>query len=323
MNILVTGAAGFIGSSFVDRVLSLGHNVTGLDNLSTGQPNFLRLAKNNKKFTFHLVDLLNTKDLSSYFSNIDIVFHFAANADIRFGLVNPKVDLEQNIVATFNVLEAMRSQNIKRIVFSSSAAVLGEPSHFPTPENCLMPVQTSLYGSSKLACEGMISSYCQGYEFEGYVFRFVSLLGPRYPHGHVFDFVKMLRQDSSTLKILGDGNQRKSYLHIEDCLDALMQITIVDRTSLNKSDRYSVFHLGTSDYCKIVDSATWICDELGISPNFEFSGGDRGWIGDNPFVFLDCSAAIQSGWAPKHSIEKSIRETATWLTSNEWIFKQR
>lgn len=323
MKYIVTGAAGFIGSSLVDRLLSHGHMVIGVDNLSTGMFEFLDRARASSNFTFIKGDLLKPGLLSSVLSGTDAVFHLAANADIRGGLDNPRKDLEQNTLVTLNVLESMRQANVRRIIFSSTAAALGEPEVFPTPENCAIPVQTSLYGASKMACEGLISSYCEGYGFEGYVFRFVSLLGPRYPHGHVFDFVRNLREDSKRLLILGDGKQRKSYLHIEDCLDALLLICEEKRTAKETRRRFEVYHLGVPAYCRVEQSAVWISEVMHLTPKFEFSGGERGWIGDNPFVFLDVSKAMATGWIPKHSIEQSVRETASWLCDNSWIFDKR
>lgn len=323
MKYLVTGAAGFIGSSLVDRLLSQGHEVIGVDNFSTGLREFLVEAQKKQRFSFIEGDLLEPTLLATVLSGVDAVFHLAANADIRGGLEQPRKDLEQNTLVTFNVLEAMRQFGVRRIIFSSTAAALGEPEVFPTPENCAIPAQTSLYGASKMACEGLISSYCEGYGFEGYVFRFVSLLGPRYPHGHVFDFVSKLRNDPSRLLILGDGKQRKSYLHIQDCLDALMLICEEKRTAKGTRKRFEVYHLGVPSYCRVEQSAGWISAELGLTPKFEFTGGERGWIGDNPFVFLDVSKAMAAGWTPKHSIESSVRETASWLSVNSWIFDKR
>ena len=174
-----------------------------------------------------------------------------------------------------------------------------------------------------MACEGLISAYCEGYGFEGYAFRFVSLLGPRYPHGHVFDFVKQLLDDPSTLRILGDGSQRKSYLHVEDCVRALIQICEDVRPAIHGPRKFEVYHLGVPAYCVVRDSARWICEELGVSPRLEFGTGDRGWVGDNPFVFLDVQKAMSAGWAPVHAIESSVRETARWLVANRWILDRR
>lgn len=323
MKYIVTGAAGFIGSSLVDRLLAEGHEVIGIDNFSTGLKEFLCIANANPRFAFIDGDLSEPCTLAKALPGADAVFHLAANADIRSGLTNPRKDLEQNTLVTFNVLEMMRKAGVRRIIFSSTAAALGEPEVFPTPETCAIPVQTSLYGASKMACEGLISSYCEGYGFEGYVFRFVSLLGPRYPHGHVFDFVRKLRVDPTRLHILGDGRQRKSYLHIEDCLDALLLICEEKRTAKYARRHFEVYHLGVPEYCSVEQSACWISAELGLTPELEYSGGERGWIGDNPFVFLDVSKAMATGWAPKHSIEQSVRETARWLSDNSWIFEKR
>jgi UDP-glucose 4-epimerase len=323
MRYVITGAAGFIGSSLLDRLLSQGHTVIGVDNFSTGLSEFISTAQSNPRFAFIEGDLLDPGLLSPVLPGVDAVFHLSANADIRGGLEHPRKDLEQNTLVTFNVLEAMRRAGVRRIAFSSTAAALGEPEVFPTPENCPIPAQTSLYGASKMACEGLISSYCEGYGFEGYVFRFVSLLGPRYPHGHVFDFVRKLRDNPTRLLILGDGQQRKSYLHIEDCLDALVSICEEKRTAKGTPRRFEVYHLGVPSYCRVVESAGWISAELGLKPKFEFSGGERGWIGDNPFVFLDVSKAMATGWSPKRSIEQSVRETTRWLSDNSWIFDKR
>ncbi|MGC2058510.1 MAG: NAD-dependent epimerase/dehydratase family protein, partial [Candidatus Sulfotelmatobacter sp.] len=192
MQVLVTGAAGFIGSNMVDRLLSAGHSVVGFDNFSTGQRRFLEIAATHPKFTLHEADLLDRDKLSWAMKGAQLVIHFAANADVRFGTDHPRKDLDQNTIATWNVLEAMREQGCKRIVFSSTGSVYGEPDIFPTPETCTFPIQTSLYGASKLAAEGLIQAYCEGFGMQGYIFRFVSILGERYSHGHVFDFYHQL-----------------------------------------------------------------------------------------------------------------------------------
>ena len=322
MNVLVTGAAGFIGSSLADRLLDEGHRVVGVDNFSTGKRRFVEAASARPAFRLVEGDLLDASMLSGPLNGIDVVYHFAANADIRGGLASPRRDLEQNTLATFNLLEAMRAAGTRRIVFASSAAALGEPSVFPTPETCAVPVQTSLYGASKMACEGLVSAYCVGHGFEGYAFRFASLLGARYPHGHVFDFVRQLLADPSHLRVLGDGTPRKSYLHIADCLDALLHICEVRRTALAAAHSFEVYHLGFPEYCRVSDSVRWICDELGLSPKVEYGTGQRGWIGDNPFVFLDVGKATSTGWSPRHDIESAVRETARWLVANRWIFEE-
>jgi len=320
---LVTGAAGFIGSHLTDALLARGHRVVGLDNMSTGQERFLENARRSDLFTLAIGDVLDTPKLLAAMLDVDVVYHMAANADIRGGVASPRKDIEQNTMATFEVLEAMRQAGSRQIVFASSAAVLGEPDVFPTPEHCPIPAQTSLYGASKMAGEGLISSYCESYGFEGYAFRFVSLLGPRYPHGHVFDFVKQLLDDPANLRILGNGSQRKSYLHVEDCVRALIHICEEIRPANRPSKRFEVYHLGVPEACFVSDSARWICDEMGLDPKFDFGTGDRGWIGDNPVVLLDVQKALSTGWRPTYSIESSIRQTVRWLLEHRWIFETR
>jgi UDP-glucose 4-epimerase len=173
-----------------------------------------------------------------------------------------------------------------------------------------------------MACEGMISAYCEGFGIEGYIFRFVSLLGPRYPHGHVFDFCKALRADPTRLRVLGDGKQRKSYLHVDDCLSAMLAV-IRARTAARAKHRVEVYHLGAPEYVEVDDSVRWICERLGVSPKIEHGGGRRGWVGDNPFVFLDVSKIQATGWSPRYSIRESIVETVDWLTANPWILDRR
>jgi len=320
---LVTGAAGFIGSHLTDALLARGHRVVGLDNMSTGQERFLENARRSDLFTLAIGDVLDASKLLAAMLDVDVVYHMAANADIRGGVASPRKDIEQNTMATFEVLEAMRQAGSRQIVFASSAAVLGEPDVFPTPEHCPIPAQTSLYGASKMAGEGLISSYCESYGFEGYAFRFVSLLGPRYPHGHVFDFVKQLLDDPANLRILGNGSQRKSYLHVEDCVRALIHICEEIRPANRPSKRFEVYHLGVPEACFVSDSARWICDEMGLDPKFDFGTGDRGWIGDNPVVLLDVQKALSTGWRPTYSIESSIRQTVRWLLEHRWIFETR
>lgn len=309
MRALVTGAAGFIGSNLTDRLLADGHAVRGIDNLSTGRLEFLANARQSEAFELCQADLLDAEKIIPLFAGFDTVFHLAANADVRFGPDHPRRDLEQNTIATANVLEAMRLNGIKRIAFSSTGSVYGEPAAFPTPEDAPFPVQTSLYGASKLAAEGLIAAYCEAFGMEGCIFRFVSILGNRYSHGHVVDFYRQLRKDSSRLNVLGDGTQRKSYLAVSDCVNAVM-------LAMEKSSNtLAIFNLGTDEHCTVKDSIGWICQHLGLTPELHYSGGNRGWIGDNPFIFLDCSRIRSLGWKPEFSIREGVVSTVRYLES--------
>jgi len=315
--VIVTGCAGFIGSTLVDRLLQESHQVVGVDNFSTGQRRFLDGALKNPAFKLTEMDLLDLDALKFAFIGGEAVFHLSANADVRFGTNHPRRDLEQNTIATYNVLEAMRANGIKKIAFSSTGSVYGESPVVPTPEDGPFPVQTSLYGASKAAGEGLISAYCEGFGFQACIFRFVSILGERYTHGHVFDFYKQLRKDPSCLRVLGNGKQRKSYLYIQDCLDAIVLAVETAKEKVN------IFNLGLDGYCQVNDSIGWICREMGMSPKLEYSGGERGWVGDNPFIFLDTKKIQSLGWKPKVSIEDGVVRTVRWLRKNEWVLEAR
>jgi UDP-glucose 4-epimerase len=317
MNIIVTGCAGFIGSNLVDRLLAEGHIVVGVDNFSTGQQRFLEVALTHSKFRLVRADLLDLDALKAAFEGGEFVFHLAANADVRFGTHHPARDLQQNTIGTFHVLEAMRATGIHRIAFSSTGSVYGEAQVIPTPEDAPFPVQTSLYAASKAAGEGLISAYCEGFGMQAWIFRFVSILGERYTHGHVFDFYRKLREDPTRLEVLGNGRQRKSYLHVQDCLDAI-QLAVQRATG-----RVNLFNLGVDGYCEVLDSVGWICEELGVQPELMCSGGNRGWIGDNPFIFLDTSRIRALGWQPRMGIRDGVLSTVRFLRNHEWVFDAR
>jgi UDP-glucose 4-epimerase len=313
----VTGGAGFIGSNLVDRLLHDKHHVIVFDNFSTGQAAFLEQASTSPNFKLVRGDLLDLPALTAAMSGTEFVFHLAANADVRFGTEHPRKDLEQNTIATFNVLEAMRANGVKRLAFSSTGSIYGEPEVFPTPERAPFPIQTSLYGASKLAGEGLIQAYCEGFGFQGYLFRFVSILGERYTHGHVFDFYRQLHANPAALRVLGNGHQRKSYLYIQDCLNAML--LAIDKAQ----DKVNIFNLGADEYCEVRDSIGWITGALGLTPQLNFTGGERGWIGDNPFILLDCSRIRTLGWAPTLTIQQGIIRTVQYLQANPWIFEAR
>jgi UDP-glucose 4-epimerase len=313
----VTGAAGFIGSNLVDRLLAAGVSVVGYDNLSSGIPDFLIAARRHEAFSLVEADVLDPARLTAAMARCDVVFHLAANADVRFGLDHPRRDLEQNTIATFNVLEAMRANAVRGIVFSSTGSIYGEAKVIPTPEDAPFPIQTSLYGASKLAGEGLITSYCEGFDMRAWIFRFVSIVGERYTHGHVFDFYKKLLADATRLYVLGNGRQRKSYLYVQDCIDAIFH------AMSHATGKVNIFNLGTDEYCEVNDSIGWLTGHLGLAPKLEYAGGDRGWVGDNPFILLDTSRMRAIGWQPKLSIKQGILHTIAWLEKNRWVLEQR
>ncbi|MDB6128107.1 MAG: NAD-dependent epimerase/dehydratase, partial [Verrucomicrobia bacterium] len=223
---------------------------------------------------------------------------------------------------TFHVLEAMRANGVKRVAFSSTGSVYGEATVIPTPEDAAFPIQTSLYGASKVAGESLIQAYCEGFGFEGYIFRFVSILGERYTHGHVFDFYQQLREHPAKLRVLGDGSPRKSYLYVQDCLDAMLHVAAQSLAAKTKH-RVAIFNLGAPEYCRVKDSIGWICEALQLTPQLEFTGGDRGWIGDNPFIFLETAKIQATGWKAQVSIKDGILRTLRWLEANPWVMEKR
>jgi len=315
--VFVTGGAGFIGSQIADRLLRIGCNVVCYDNLSTGMTEFIKSAQQSPRYKFIQGDLLDLSLLKTSMAGCEFVFHLAANADVRFGTHHPERDLEQNTIATFNVLEAMRRNSIRHIAFSSTGSIYGESPQIPTPEDAPFPIQTSLYGASKLAGEGLITAYCEGFDYQAWIFRFVSILGERYTHGHIFDFFRQLKDHPQFLDILGNGKQRKSYLYIEDCLDA---ITFAIE---NACEKVNIFNLGTNEYCEVNDSIDVITETMGVLPERRYSGGERGWIGDNPFIFLDCSKINQLGWKPKLTIRQAVAKTVDYIEKNQWIYTKR
>jgi UDP-glucose 4-epimerase len=321
-HVFITGSAGFIGSNLADRLLARDHFVAGWDNFSTGREKFLEGALSHPRFSLVRGDNLDLPALTAAMAGCDFVFHLAANADVRFGTENPRKDFEQNTIATFNVLEAMRANGIKRIAFSSTGSVYGEATVIPTPEDSSFPIQTSLYGASKVAGESLLQAYCEGFGFEAYIFRFVSILGERYTHGHVFDFYQQLLRHPDHLRVLGDGTQAKSYLYIQDCISAMLHVIDQGAASAAKH-RSAIFNLGTKEYCRVSDSIGWICEALGLKPRLDYAGGNRGWIGDNPFIFLETAKIRAAGWEPKLTIREGILNTLRWLEKNRWVLEER
>ncbi len=312
MKCLITGGAGFIGSGLALQLMANGHEVVVVDDFATGYREHLdgsaaQVVELNLAGPDPELPTLREAMLGA-----DRVFHLAANADVRFGWDHPRRDLAQNVDVTMRVAEAAVSAGVPDFVFSSTGSVYGEAEVVPTPEDAPFPIQTSLYGASKAAAEGFLAAYAEAERLNVTVFRFVSVLGPRYSHGHVIDFARQLRKDPTRLRVLGDGTQRKSYMHVSDCIDGVIGLS-------PHSTGFQVFNLGIDGHCTVNDSIGWITERMGVKPQLEYTGGNRGWVGDNPLIHLDTSRANAAGWKPERSIRDSVIDTVDWLLSNEWL----
>jgi len=314
----ITGGAGFIGSNLADVLIDGGVEVVILDNFATGRREFLAERALGAGVTLIEGDVLDMACIERAVEGCDWVFHLQANADLRRGLEHPRRDLEQNTIATSNVLEAMRAQGVRKIVFSSTGSVYGEPEVFPTPENAPFPIQTSLYAASKLAGEALIGAYAHGVGFTGVICRFVSVLGERYTHGHVFDFFRALERDPTRLRVLGDGRQEKSYLYVQDCIDAIL--TAVGHHETDADPGAHVYNLGTDETLVVDDSVAIIAEYLSLTPEVEHTGGRRGWAGDSPLIRLDTSRIRALGWNPRLTIAQALLRTLDWLAANEYAW---
>jgi UDP-glucose 4-epimerase len=312
--VLITGGGGFIGSTLADRLLGEGVEVALLDDFRTGRREFVVDAVHRGADLFD-GDVLDESLLREAIDGCDTVFHLQANADVRHGLEHPQRDLEQNTVATSEVLEAMRVAGARRICFSSTGSVYGDAPVTPTPEDGAFPVQTSLYGASKVAGEGMIGAYAHGLGFTGLIFRFVSVLGERYTHGHVIDFYRALKADPTQLQVLGDGRQTKSYLYVQDCVDAMLVAT----AHHGEEPGAHIYNLGTDETVAVDDSVAIITEQMGLAPAVRKSGGDRGWPGDSPLIHLDTGRIRALGWAPTLTIREAITRTLDWFEAEPGI----
>jgi len=306
--ILVTGGAGFIGSHLVDRLMETGSEVIVFDNFSSGHTDFIRHHLEKPNFTLIKGDLLNTKEIDAACHGIDLVYHTAANPDVRLGAVDTQVHFKQNITATYNLLEAMRKNNVPNIAFTSTSTVYGEASMIPTPEGYGPLIPISLYGASKLACEAFITSYSHTFDMHSWIFRFANIVGDRGTHGIIVDFIGKLKNNPDQLEILGDGRQSKSYLHVADCVDAIL--FAVNRSS----GTVNIFNIGSQDTINATRIGEIVVEELGLEDvRFTYTGGSRGWKGDVPRMLLAIDAMRELGWSPAYSSQRSVRETARAL----------
>ena len=311
--ILVTGAAGFIGSHLTDRLLDLGAEVIGYDNLSSGSMDFLTEAAKNSRFSFIKGDVLDAEALMKTMTGVDTVFHLAANPDVRVGESDSRVHFRQNVEATQNVIEIMRKAGVKNMIFTSTSAVYGDAKEIPTPESYGPIIPISLYGASKLASDAMISGFCHTYDMSAVIFRFANVVGPRSTHGVTYDFVNKLTTDTEKLVILGNGRQKKSYTHVSDTIDAIIF------GAENRKERVEIFNMGSEDYIDVVEVADIVTEVMGLKDvKYEFTGGvdgGRGWKGDVRFMQLSIEKLKELGWRPKYSSAESVRETAKSIIS--------
>ncbi len=310
MKIFITGGAGFIGSNLVDKLIE-GNEITVYDNLSSGKKEFLKNHLEKANFHFIEADLRDPDKLKESLKGHDIVYHLAADPDVRSGAENTKTHFENNIIATHNLLEAMRETGLKDIVFTSTSTIYGEATVIPTPEDYgpLLPI--SIYAASKLSCEAMISSYCYTFGMRSWLFRFANIVGNRSTHGVIFDFINKLKRNSKELEILGDGSQSKSYMLVDDCLDSMLFAV------KNSKDPVNIFNIGTEDGTNVTRIAEIVVEEMKLKDvKFSYTGGKRGWIGDVPKMGLSIDKIKGLGWKPRHNSEESIREAAKNLLSS-------
>ena len=299
--VIVTGGAGFIGSHLVGRLLSQDNEVTVIDNLSSGRMEFLKTHLDDPNFKLIKLDLLEQEKLKKAIRGADIIYHLAANPDVRLGAENTRIHLEQNIIATYNVLEAMRINKQQNLVFTSTSTVYGEAAVFPTPENYGPLIPISLYGASKLACEALITSYCGSFDMKSWIFRFANIVGERSTHGIIIDFINKLKNNPASLEILGDGQQRKSYLHVSDCIDAIL--FAVERSH----EMANIFNIGSNDTINSKEIGEIVVSEMGLKDvKFTYTGGKRGWIGDVPRMLLSIEKLQALGWKPVHNSKSSV-----------------
>tara|TARA_B100000767_G_scaffold177219_1_gene165572 strand:+ start:399 stop:1343 length:945 start_codon:yes stop_codon:yes gene_type:complete len=308
MRALVTGGAGFIGSHLIDRLISRGDKVVVLDNLTSGKIEFIQGHIDSGLVTLIEGDITIFEDVLSAMNGIDCVFHLAANPDIRLGTKITDTDLKQGTIATYNIVESMRRCEVKKIVFASSSVVYGENAPMPTPENHGPCMPISLYGASKQAGEGLISSWVGTFGLQAWIFRFANIVGDRGTHGVIFDFIHKLKADPSRLEVLGNGLQEKSYMEVGDCVNGILHVMEKSNDSLN------LYNLGSHDTASVKRIAEIVVEETNcLDAKIEYTGGDRGWAGDIPRAMLGIDKMLSTGYDVRYNSEEAIRHTAKCL----------
>ncbi|HHH80272.1 MAG TPA: NAD-dependent epimerase/dehydratase family protein, partial [Thermoplasmatales archaeon] len=296
------GGAGFIGSHLVDALANRGYWITVYDDFSSGKKEFLSNHIGKRYFTLVKADLVDAKKLEKAVEEHDVVFHLAANPDVRAGAQKPDI-AKKDILATYNLLDAMRKKDVNKIVFSSSSTVYGETPPTPLPENYgpLLPI--SVYGAAKLAAEGLISSFCHTFDMQSWIFRFANVVGERGTHGVIVDFIRKLRKNPSELEILGDGKQKKNYLYVKDCVDGMLF------GFDHAKDQINLFNLGSEGATQVTRIAEMVVEEMGLKDvKFRYTGGKRGWKGDVPKFRFDVSKINKLGWKAKNNSDEAVRK---------------
>ncbi|ASJ05735.1 NAD-dependent epimerase/dehydratase family protein [Thermococcus barossii] len=316
MKVLVTGGAGFIGSHLVDRLMKLGYEVRVLDDLSAGTLDNIRHWLWHERFEFMEGDMRNREIVEKAVKDIEVVFHLAANPEVRIGSQSPELLYETNVLITYNLLEAVRKSGVKYLVFTSSSTVYGDADLIPTPEEYAPLEPISVYGGAKLAAEALISGYAHTFDFRALIFRLANIIGERSNHGVIYDFINKLRRNPGELEILGDGTQRKSYLHVSDTVEGILHIFEYFRKGNRAVDFYN---LGNDDWITVKEIAEIVSEEMGLKPAFRFTGGvdgGRGWKGDVKFMRLSIEKAKKTGWKPKLNSYEAVRRTVRELLSS-------
>jgi len=313
MRVLVTGGAGFIGSHLVDKLMELGHSVRVLDDLSAGSLDNIERWLNHENFEFIKGDMRNPEVVKEAVNGVDVVFHLAANPEVRIGSQSPELLYETNVLITYNLLNAMRNSSAKYLVFTSSSTVYGDASVIPTPEDYAPLEPISVYGGAKLAAEALISGYAHTFGFRALIFRLANIIGERSNHGVIYDFINKLRKNPEELEILGDGTQRKSYLHVSDTIEGMLKVFEHFRGSVETVDFYNI---GNDDWITVREIAEIVSGEMGLKPRFRFTGGvdgGRGWRGDVKFMRLSIEKAKKTGWRPRLTSYEAVRRTVKEL----------
>ena len=312
MKVFVTGGAGFIGSHLVDKLIDKGNIVTIYDNLSSGKKQYVQQHLENDNFTFIKADLLNLKRVKKEIKGHDAVFHLAANPHVRLGEKQTDLDLKYETIATYNVLESVRANDIKKIVFSSSSVVYGETPEISLTETYGPTLPISLYGAGKLASEGLISAFCGTFDLQAWIYRFANVVGTRGTHGVIVDFIEKLKKNPKELEILGDGKQCKPYLHVSDCVEGII-------FGLEHShDKINLLNLGCKTNTTVTKIAEMVVEEMGLNDvSFKYTGGKRGWKGDVPRFQLDAGKMNKLGWNERYTSDEAVKKAIKEILNNK------